>query len=101
MAVGLKRGFGSRKNFELRNPEAAGLLGCTPRTIERRYPEALDRLTEILLEVDLLRDYSAGGRRNESRSDTGLPPKKRVARVMACQEPRILKFAVNGSFHGK
>jgi hypothetical protein len=85
---------------EYTQEEAAGLLGCTTRTVERRYPEALDRFSEILLEMDLLREYQAGRRGRESR-DSGLPPKKPVARVMACQEPKIIKFAVNSSFHGK
>lgn len=81
--------------------EAAGLLGCTTRTVERRYPEALDRLTDILLEMDLLRDYQSGRPVRESRGNSGLPPKKPVRRVMACQEPETIKFAVNSSFHDK
>ncbi len=35
---------------EYTQEEAAGLLGCTCRTVERRFPEALDRLSAILLE---------------------------------------------------
>ena len=34
--------------------EAAVILGCRLRTLERRLPEAIDELTEILLEVGLL-----------------------------------------------
>jgi DNA-directed RNA polymerase specialized sigma24 family protein len=34
--------------------EAAHLLGCWRRTVGRRYPEALDRLSEIFLEGGLL-----------------------------------------------
>jgi DNA-directed RNA polymerase specialized sigma24 family protein len=34
--------------------ETARLLGCWRRTVGRRFPEALDRLTEIFLEAGLL-----------------------------------------------
>jgi hypothetical protein len=34
--------------------EAAEILGCRLRTLERRLPEALDELSEILLSVGLL-----------------------------------------------
>jgi len=34
--------------------EAAGRLGCTRRTVMRRFPEALDRLSEIFLKGELL-----------------------------------------------
>lgn len=35
--------------------ETAALLGCGRRTVVRRYPRALDRLSELLLEAELLR----------------------------------------------
>lgn len=35
--------------------ETAGLLGCGRRTVVRRYPRALDRLSELFLEAELLR----------------------------------------------
>ena len=35
--------------------EAAGLLGCWRRTVGRRYPEALDRLSELFLAGGLLK----------------------------------------------
>ena len=35
--------------------EVAVMLGASVRTIMRRYAETLDRLTEILLEVELLK----------------------------------------------
>jgi sigma-70-like protein len=35
---------------EYTQEEAAGLLGCTCRTVERRFPETLDLLSVILLE---------------------------------------------------
>jgi hypothetical protein len=34
--------------------EAARLVGCSRRTVVRRYPEALDRLSEIFLRVGVL-----------------------------------------------
>ena len=39
---------------EYSQAEAARLLGCTDRTVRRRLPEALDRLTEIFLGGKLL-----------------------------------------------
>jgi DNA-directed RNA polymerase specialized sigma24 family protein len=38
--------------------EAARLLGCTRRTVVREFPAALDRCSEILIEVGLLRETS-------------------------------------------
>jgi len=35
--------------------ETAALVGCGRRTVVRRYPRALDRLSELLLEAELLR----------------------------------------------
>lgn len=35
--------------------ETAALLGCGRRTVVRRYPRALDRLSELFLEAELLR----------------------------------------------
>ena len=37
--------------------EAAALLGCGRRTVVRRYPRALDRLSELFLEAELLRPF--------------------------------------------
>jgi DNA-directed RNA polymerase specialized sigma24 family protein len=39
---------------EYTHAEAANLLGCWRRTVGRRFPEALDRLSEIFLEGGLL-----------------------------------------------
>jgi predicted DNA-binding protein (UPF0251 family) len=39
---------------EYEHEEAAQLLGCTRMTVHRKLLEGLDRLTDILLEVDLL-----------------------------------------------
>jgi hypothetical protein len=70
--------------------EAAKALGYNPRTVERRYPDALDRLSSILLKADLLRESSAFGSRERS-----LPPKKTVGRVKACQEGKTVEIAVS------
>ncbi len=66
---------------EYTHRETAALLGYSERTIERRYPEALDRLATILLSADLLRG-SCGFASAES------VPKKTAVRVEACQEDR-------------
>jgi hypothetical protein len=42
---------------EYTQDEAARLLGCWQRTVGRRFPEALDRLSEMLLEGGLLRRF--------------------------------------------
>ncbi len=70
--------------------EAARLLGYHPRTVERNYPEALDRLSAVLLEADLLRETSTfcGLQRHAA--------KKSVARVEACQEAKDCEVAVIG-----
>jgi Sigma-70, region 4 len=34
--------------------EAAAIFGCTPRTLTRRFPEAIDRMTQILIDCGLL-----------------------------------------------
>jgi hypothetical protein len=39
--------------------EAADLLGCRLRTLERRLPEAIDELSQILLDVGLLEPLEA------------------------------------------
>jgi hypothetical protein len=82
---------------EYTQEEAARMLGYNPRTVERKYPEALDRLTSILLEAELLREVDALGpqERKPSRREQ-LPPKKTVRRVEACQEGESAAFAVLG-----
>jgi hypothetical protein len=35
--------------------EAAAIFGCTVRTLSRRFPEALDRMTQILIDCGLLK----------------------------------------------
>ena len=49
--------------------EAAALLGCGRRTVERRYPRALDRLSELLLEAELLRPLPC-----QEGGSGGIPP---------------------------
>jgi DNA-directed RNA polymerase specialized sigma24 family protein len=39
---------------EYTQAEAASLLGISPRALSYKFPQALDRLTEILLEKDIL-----------------------------------------------
>ena len=39
--------------------ETAALVGCSRRTVARRFPRTLDRLSEIFLEVGLLRPFPA------------------------------------------
>ena len=59
--------------------EAASLLGCSRRTIARRFPEALDELSEILLRRGLLRrDKGAASEFEEAES--------RGAGAKSCQE---------------
>jgi hypothetical protein len=40
--------------------EAARLMGCSRRTVVRRYPEALDRLSEVFLRVGILLPFPKG-----------------------------------------
>lgn len=44
---------------EYSQDEAARLLGCWRRTVGRRYPEALDRLSRMFLEGGLLRSFDS------------------------------------------
>ncbi len=61
--------------------ETACLLGCRRRTVGRRFPEALDRLTDIFLEAGLLVRL----------------PDTDVARVKNCQEVKIEETSANDS----
>ncbi len=63
--------------------ETARLLGCWRRTVGRRFPEALDQLTDIFLEAGLLVRLPA--------SD--------VAREKICQEGKIEENPVSDSEH--
>jgi hypothetical protein len=76
--------------------QAARLLGCNPRTVERRYPEALDRFSEMLLERGLLEGMDGERRKAGDRSRrVTYPPRKPVTRVEACQEAKIGRFAIS------
>lgn len=81
--------------------EAAKILGCTQRMVERRYPEALDALSHLLLEKNLLQTADRGPRTRQSCADPGLPPRKPVARVFACQEGKTVEISVSRSAIGK
>ena len=59
---------------EYSQPEAARLLGCSLRHIERYYPEALDRMSEKFLQGGLLRE---------------IPGTKSIDGPKACQEGEI------------
>jgi hypothetical protein len=81
--------------------EAAKILSCTQRMVERRYPEALDALSYVLLRRNLLETAERGGRRQRPQGVAGLPPRKPVARVLACQEGKIAEIAVSCSTIGE
>jgi predicted DNA-binding protein (UPF0251 family) len=87
---------------EYSQSETARLMGCGLRTVERRLPEALDRLSSVLLELDLLDE--ADERSHRRRRPVGaesLPPKKPVSRILACQEAGNAVSAVSASFGAK
>src|SRR6266481_2493397 len=59
---------------EYSHEEAAVVIGCTRRTVVRRMPEALDKLSEICLETGLLRvigQARAAGRVRQKISEEG------------------------------
>lgn len=87
---------------EYSQSETARLLRCGLRTVERRLPEALDQLSSILLELDLLDevDERAYGER-VPLGTRRLPPKKPVGRILACQEAKEADLLVSNSFGGK
>ncbi len=55
---------------EYTHEEAARILHCCSKTIQRTYPLALDRLTEIFLEVGLLRPLVAAEKKLSSPGET-------------------------------
>jgi hypothetical protein len=61
--------------------ETARLLGCWRRTVGRRFPEALDQLTDIFLEAGLLVRL----------------PTTDVAREKICQEGKTEELAASDS----
>jgi predicted DNA-binding protein (UPF0251 family) len=70
---------------EYSQEEAAGLLGCGHRTVNRLYPEALDRVSEIFLERKIL---------------TRLPDTKPKP-PESCQEGKTSEFPVSDSMETK
>lgn len=48
---------------EYTHDEAAHLMGCWRRTVGRRFPEALDRLSEIFLKGGVLSRFPAAGKK--------------------------------------
>ena len=65
--------------------ETARLLGCWRRTVGRRFPEALDQLTEIFLDAGLLIRL----------------PATDVARAKRCQEAGIEESSVSACVQGE
>jgi hypothetical protein len=51
--------------------EAARLLGCCRRTVDRKLPDALDRLSEIFLAVGILKPLSAAAEAVEEACQEG------------------------------
>lgn len=86
---------------EYSQSETAKLMGCGLRTVERRLPEALDRLSSVLLEADLLDEVDERSHRGRRQIGRVLPPKKPVARILACQEPGDAVLAASVSFGAK
>lgn len=88
---------------EYTQEETAKLLGCGLRTVERRFPDALDRLSSVLLELDLLDDANERHPRGRHvrMEPVSLPPKKPVTGILACQEPEEGTFVVSASFGTK
>jgi predicted DNA-binding protein (UPF0251 family) len=70
---------------EYTQDEAARLLGCWRRTVGRRFPEALDRMSEIFLEGGLLRRFQE--------------PAKSA--LQDCQEEEVALNSVTASIGGK
>lgn len=67
---------------EYEHDDAARLLGCTRMTVHRKLLEGLDRLTDILLEVDLLSPIGEGEKKS-------------------CQEGEEAYFCVSDCEHGE
>jgi hypothetical protein len=65
--------------------ETARILGCGRRTVGRRFPEAVDQLTEVFLEAGLLVRL----------------PSTDVARTQSCQEERIEEIPASVCDDGK
>ncbi|HEY1802255.1 MAG TPA: hypothetical protein VGG46_15120 [Terriglobales bacterium] len=70
---------------EYTHDEAAHLMGCWRRTVGRRFPEALDRLSEIFLEGGVLSRFPAAGKKP----------------AQSCQEEESEQKFVSVSIRGK
>jgi len=57
---------------EYEHEEAARMLGCTRMTVHRKLLEALDTLSNILLEVDLLRPSGLVEKKSCQEGETGI-----------------------------
>jgi DNA-directed RNA polymerase specialized sigma24 family protein len=58
--------------------EAGRLLGCTQRTVERNFPAAIDRLSEIFLEVGILEPLEGPPESDENSCQEGEEDEKFV-----------------------
>jgi predicted DNA-binding protein (UPF0251 family) len=70
---------------EYTHDEAAHLMGCWRRTVGRRFPQALDRLSEIFLEGGVLSRFPGAGKKP----------------AQSCQEAESGQKAVSVSMCGK
>lgn len=70
---------------EYTQDEAAQLLGCWRRTVGRRFPEAMDRMSEIFLEGGLLRRFPVSAK--DASED--------------CQEEEVALNSVTASIEGE
>jgi AraC-like DNA-binding protein len=66
--------------------ETAVLMGCSRRTVARRFPWALDRLSEIFLEVGLLRPFPSTSADEASQSCQEAKPAEESATGCAARK---------------
>ena len=66
--------------------ETALLMGCSRRTVARRFPRTLDRLSEIFLEVGLLRPFPSTSADEGSQSCQEAEPTEGCATGCAARE---------------
>jgi len=66
--------------------ETAALMGCSRRTVARRFPRTLDRLSEIFLEVGLLRPIPATCADESSQNCQEAKPAEESATGWAARE---------------
>jgi hypothetical protein len=75
---------------EYSHEEAATVIGCTRRTVVRRMPNALDKLSEIFLETGLLRPI--GQARPAGRAQRETPAEETEKE---CQEPESVEIPLS------